>query len=62
MKKKYDDSIKIQHHSHRLEVQALEEKAKKELHGELEQKQKQQAAWIGITSHMSHTTSYFIMI
>nr|XP_048704724.1 protein FAM184B isoform X2 [Caretta caretta] len=46
LKKKYDDSIKIQHHSHRLEVQALEEKAKKELHGELEQKQKQQAAWI----------------
>ncbi|XP_038255975.1 protein FAM184B isoform X1 [Dermochelys coriacea] len=46
LKKKYDDSIKIQHHAHRLEVQALEEKAKKELHGELEQTQKQQAAWI----------------
>uniref|UniRef100_A0A8C3TE44 Family with sequence similarity 184 member B n=1 Tax=Chelydra serpentina TaxID=8475 RepID=A0A8C3TE44_CHESE len=46
LKKKYDDSIKIQHQSHRLEVQALEEKAKKELQGELEQIQKQQAALI----------------
>ncbi|TFK05951.1 musculoskeletal embryonic nuclear protein 1 [Platysternon megacephalum] len=44
LKKKYDDSIKIQHQSHRLEVQALEEKAKKELQGELERLQKQQAA------------------
>ncbi|XP_034627870.1 protein FAM184B isoform X4 [Trachemys scripta elegans] len=46
LKKKYDDSIKIQHQSHRLEVQALEEKAKKELQGELERIQKQQAALI----------------
>uniref|UniRef100_A0A452I707 Protein FAM184A/B N-terminal domain-containing protein n=1 Tax=Gopherus agassizii TaxID=38772 RepID=A0A452I707_9SAUR len=46
LKKKYDDHIKIQHRSHRAEVQALEEKAKKELQGELERLQKQQAALI----------------
>ncbi|XP_044873242.1 protein FAM184B isoform X6 [Mauremys mutica] len=46
LKKKYDDHIKIQHQSHRLEIQALEEKAKKELQGELERIQKQQAALI----------------
>ncbi|KAM9143350.1 protein FAM184B isoform 3-T3 [Pangshura tecta] len=46
LKKKYDDHIKIQHQSHRLEVQVLEEKAKKELQGELERIQKQQAALI----------------
>ncbi|XP_029766509.1 protein FAM184B [Terrapene carolina triunguis] len=62
LKKKYDDSIKIQHQSHRLEVKALEEKAKEELQGELERIQKQQAALIGITSHVSHRASYFIII
>ncbi|XP_039396801.1 protein FAM184B isoform X7 [Mauremys reevesii] len=46
LKKKYDDHIKIQHQYHRLEVQGLEEKAKKELQGELERIQKQQAALI----------------
>ncbi|XP_050803400.1 protein FAM184B isoform X1 [Gopherus flavomarginatus] len=46
LKKKYDDHIKIQHRCHRAEVQALEEKAKKELQGELERVQKQQAALI----------------
>uniref|UniRef100_A0A8C8RT56 Family with sequence similarity 184 member B n=1 Tax=Pelusios castaneus TaxID=367368 RepID=A0A8C8RT56_9SAUR len=46
LKKKYDDSIKIQHQSHRLEIQALEEKAKKALQVELEQIQKDQAALI----------------
>ncbi|XP_067386415.1 protein FAM184B [Emydura macquarii macquarii] len=44
LKKKFDDSIKIQHQSHRLEVQALEEKAKKALQSERELIQKQQAA------------------
>ncbi|XP_074848639.1 protein FAM184B [Carettochelys insculpta] len=45
-KKKYDDSVKTQHPSHRLEVQALEEKSKKELQGELEGLQRQHAVLI----------------
>nr|XP_025034212.1 protein FAM184B [Pelodiscus sinensis] len=62
LKKQYDDNIKIQHQFHRLEVQALEEKAKKE--GEIEWIQKQQAALIETlrmelsehhTSCISHT-------
>nr|XP_032656700.1 protein FAM184B isoform X2 [Chelonoidis abingdonii] len=46
LKKKYDDHIKIQHQFHRVEVQALEAKVKKELQGELERVQEQQAALI----------------
>ncbi|KAL9852060.1 protein FAM184B isoform 5-T5 [Geothlypis trichas] len=47
LKKEFNETFKIQHQSHRLEIQTLEEKAKKELHDELEQIQKQQALLLG---------------
>lgn len=40
LKKEFNETFKIQHQSHRLEIQTLEEKAKKELRDELEQTQK----------------------
>lgn len=52
--------MKIQHQSHRLEIQTLEEKAKKELHDELEQIQKQQTLLLGIMSHVMH--SFYCLI
>uniref|UniRef100_A0A8C0ZJR0 Family with sequence similarity 184 member B n=1 Tax=Cyanistes caeruleus TaxID=156563 RepID=A0A8C0ZJR0_CYACU len=47
LKKEFNETFKIQHQSHRLEIQTLEEKAKKELHDELEQIQKQQSLLLG---------------
>uniref|UniRef100_A0A8C5SYU9 Family with sequence similarity 184 member B n=1 Tax=Malurus cyaneus samueli TaxID=2593467 RepID=A0A8C5SYU9_9PASS len=47
LKKEFNETFKIQHQSHRLEIQTLEEKAKKELHDELEQIQKQQTLLLG---------------
>ncbi|XP_057282613.1 protein FAM184B isoform X1 [Pezoporus wallicus] len=47
LKKEFNETFKSQHQSHRLEIQTLEEKAKKELHDELEQIQKQQTALLG---------------
>uniref|UniRef100_A0A8C3QC70 Protein FAM184A/B N-terminal domain-containing protein n=1 Tax=Geospiza parvula TaxID=87175 RepID=A0A8C3QC70_GEOPR len=47
LKKEFNETFKIQHQSHKLEIQTLEEKAKKELHDELEQIQKQQALLLG---------------
>ncbi|XP_063257745.1 protein FAM184B isoform X3 [Prinia subflava] len=47
LKKEFNETFKIQHQSHRLEIQTLEEKAKKELHYELEQIQKQQTLLLG---------------
>lgn len=61
MKKEFNETFKIQHQSHRLEIQTLEEKAKKELHDELEQIQKQQTLLLGIVSHVMHS-SYFLII
>lgn len=61
MKKEFNETFKIQHQSHRLEIQTLEEKAKKELHDELEQIQKQQALLLGIVSHVMHS-SYCLII
>lgn len=52
LKKEFNETFKIQHQSHRLEIQTLEEKAKKELHDELEQIQKQQTLLLGIMSHV----------
>ncbi|XP_039921819.1 protein FAM184B isoform X2 [Hirundo rustica] len=47
LKKEFNETFKIQHQSHRLEIQTLEEKAKKKLHYELEQIQKQQTLLLG---------------
>ncbi|XP_010132895.1 PREDICTED: protein FAM184B, partial [Buceros rhinoceros silvestris] len=47
LKKEFNETFKIQHQSHRLEIQTLEEKAKKDLHDELEQIQKQQTVLLG---------------
>ncbi|XP_029882112.1 LOW QUALITY PROTEIN: protein FAM184B [Aquila chrysaetos chrysaetos] len=47
LKKEFNETFKIQHQSHRLEIQTLEEKAKKKLHDELEQIQKQQTLLLG---------------
>ncbi|XP_030349073.1 protein FAM184B isoform X1 [Strigops habroptila] len=47
LKKEFNETFKSQHQSHRLEIQTLEEKAKKELHDELEQIQKQQTVLLG---------------
>ncbi|XP_075565195.1 protein FAM184B [Pelecanus crispus] len=47
LRKEFNETFKIQHQSHRLEIQTLEEKAKKELHDELEQIQKQQTLLLG---------------
>ncbi|XP_064916689.1 protein FAM184B isoform X8 [Columba livia] len=47
LKKEFNETFKIQHQSHRLEIQTLEEKAKKELHDELKQIQKQQTLLLG---------------
>ncbi|KAM6073263.1 protein FAM184B isoform 2-T2 [Theristicus caerulescens] len=47
LKKEFNETFKIQHQSHRLEIQTLKEKAKKELHDELEQIQKQQTVLLG---------------
>jgi len=61
LKKEFDETFKMQHQSHRLEIQTLEEKAKKELHDELEQIQKQQTLLLGIMSHVMHS-SYCLII
>ncbi|KAF7248284.1 hypothetical protein EYD10_05834, partial [Varanus komodoensis] len=45
-KKEYNDRFKVQQESHSLEMQALEQKARKELHSELERIQKQQSSLI----------------
>ncbi|XP_064367455.1 protein FAM184B isoform X3 [Dromaius novaehollandiae] len=47
LKKEFNETFKIQRQSHKLEIQTLEEKAKKELHDELEQIQKQQTLLLG---------------
>uniref|UniRef100_A0A8B9S4G0 Family with sequence similarity 184 member B n=1 Tax=Apteryx owenii TaxID=8824 RepID=A0A8B9S4G0_APTOW len=47
LKKEFNETFKIQHQSHKLEIKTLEEKAKKELHDELEQIQKQQTLLLG---------------
>ncbi|XP_068799413.1 protein FAM184B isoform X9 [Struthio camelus] len=47
LRKEFNETFKIQHQSHKLEIQTLEEKAKKELHDELEQIQKQQTLLLG---------------
>ncbi|OWK63707.1 Protein FAM184B [Lonchura striata] len=61
LRKEFNETFKIQHQSHRLEIQTLEEKAKKELHDELEQIQKQQTLLLGIVSHVMHS-SYCLII
>nr|XP_008510067.1 PREDICTED: protein FAM184B-like [Equus przewalskii] len=43
LKRESSHSLQIQHQAHRLELQALEEKARQELQGELERMQAQQA-------------------
>lgn len=60
LKKEFNETFKIQHQSHRLEIQTLEEKAKKELHDELKQIQKQQTLLLGM-SHVMHS-SYCLII
>ncbi|XP_065556049.1 protein FAM184B isoform X1 [Lathamus discolor] len=47
LKKEFNETFKSQHQSHRLEIQTLEEKAKKELRDELEQIQRQQTVLLG---------------
>lgn len=61
LKKEFSETFKIQHQSHRLEIQTLEEKAKKELCDELEQIQKQQNLLLGIKSHVIRS-SYCVII
>lgn len=61
LKKEFIETFKSQHQSHRLEIQTLEEKAKKELHDELEEIQKQQTVLLGIMSHVMHS-SYCLII
>lgn len=48
LKKESSHSLQIQHQAHRLELQALEEKAQQKLQGELERMQTQQALLLGI--------------
>lgn len=48
LKKESSHSLQIQHQAHRLELQALEEKARQELQGELERMEAQQALLLGI--------------
>lgn len=48
MKKESSHSLQIQHQAHRLELQALEEKARQDLQGEQERMQAQQALLLGI--------------
>lgn len=48
LKKESSHSLQIQHQAHRLELQALEEKARQELQGELERLQARQALLLGI--------------
>ena len=50
LKKESSHSLQIQHQTHRLEMQALEEKARQELQGELERMQAQQALLLGTQS------------
>lgn len=47
LKKESSHSLQIQHQAHRLELQALEEKARQELQGALERMQAQQALLLG---------------
>lgn len=47
LKKEASHSLQIQHQAHRLELQALEEKARQELQGERERTQAQQALVLG---------------
>lgn len=60
LKKEFNETFKIQRQSHRLEIQTLEEKAKKELHDELKQIQKQQTLLLGM-SRVMHS-SYCLII
>lgn len=48
LKKESSHSLQMQHQAHRLELQALEEKAQQELQGEQERMQAQQALLLGI--------------
>ena len=48
LKKEASHSLQIQHQAHRLELRALEEKARQELQGERERTQAQQALVLGI--------------
>lgn len=48
LKKESSHSLQIQHQAHRLELQALEEKARQELQEERERMQAQQALLLGI--------------
>ena len=48
LKKESSHSLQIQHQAHRLELQALEEKAQQELQGELERMQAQQELLLGM--------------
>lgn len=48
LKKESSHSLQAQHQAHRLELQALEEKARQELQGEQERMQAQQALLLGI--------------
>lgn len=47
LKKESSHSLQTQHQAHRLELQALEEKARQELQGEQERMQAQQALLLG---------------
>uniref|UniRef100_A0A8C6YPJ0 Family with sequence similarity 184 member B n=1 Tax=Nothoprocta perdicaria TaxID=30464 RepID=A0A8C6YPJ0_NOTPE len=47
LKREFNESFKTQHHSHKLEIETLEERAKKELHDELEEIQKEQTLLLG---------------
>lgn len=54
LKKESSHSLQIQHQAHRLEMQALEEKARQELQGELERMQAQQALLLGMHQRCTH--------
>lgn len=58
LKRESSHSLQIQHQAHRLELQALEEKARQELQGELERMQAQQALLLGtqLTAHPAGST------
>ena len=54
LKKESSHSLQIQHQAHRLELQALEEKARQELQRELERMQAQQALLLGMHQLCTH--------
>nr|XP_020848352.1 protein FAM184B isoform X2 [Phascolarctos cinereus] len=61
LKKEYSHTFQIQHQSHQLELQALEEKASKDLQGERERIQKQQALLLdSLRLELSEQHSSFI--